>query len=551
MRKILLNKNTLTEGTNLLYEEDSIYTFLLSKAGAGIFLPQLINCKERFLTFYVEVLEEHSLPMHLLVYAQGENDPALEIRFGLLPGVRTMVCIDLNWLDARQLFPEAMPGTLKIVCHGRRICRDEISRIVLSSMETFHDVKIEIEDICLVDEYPSNADLPDVKLVDCFGQNKRKDWTGKITGLKDLKEKLEKQYADKDAGYPFEDWSAYGGWKKKKLQEGTGFFSRCKEGGKWWLTDPLGYAYFSMGPDCVGTGSDCRVDDVEKWLEWLPDQRDLAYGSMFTMSDRQGLHRKPVMFSYIQANLYKVFGTEWYEKWKDMIGGTLKKYGMNTLGNWSDPQLFGNIGIPYVTSLPEFPSTSQCIFRDFPDVFSEEYSMQAERCAQALKAKKDDAFMIGYFLRNEPMWAFVDNLSLADEVLYNPARTACKEELVSFLKNRYQKIECLNASWKSCYDGFEDLYLPQKDVSKRSEYAKQDMQEFSRQMMRAYIEIPVHACRQADPNHMILGMRWAWISNPDLVTGWENFDVFSINCYAVDPTKTYRELWIWVWISPS
>ena len=35
---------------------------------------------------------------------------------------------------------------------------------------------------------------------------------------------------------------------------------------------------------------------------------------------------------------------------------------------------------------------------------------------------------------------------------------------------------------------------------------------------------------------MILGMRWAWISDPALVSGWENFDVFSINCYAFDPT---------------
>ena len=56
-------------------------------------------------------------------------------------------------------------------------------------------------------------------------------------------------------------------------------------------------------------------------------------------------------------------------------------------------------------------------------------------------------------------------------------------------------------------------------------------------MLRAYVEIPSKACREVDPNHMILGMRWAWISDPDLATGWENFDVFSINCYAVDPTE--------------
>ena len=41
---------------------------------------------------------------------------------------------------------------------------------------------------------------------------------------------------------------------------------------------------------------------------------------------------------------------------------------------------------------------------------------------------------------------------------------------------------------------------------------------------------------------MILGMRWAWISDPDLVIAWENFDVFSINCYAVDPTDRIQRV---------
>lgn len=68
------------------------------------------------------------------------------------------------------------------------------------------------------------------------------------------------------------------------------------------------------------------------------------------------------------------------------------------------------------------------------------------------------------------------------------------------------------------------------------------MRSFSKEMLGRYVEIPSRACRQADPNHMILGMRWAWISVPDLVTGWENFDVFSINCYAVDPTDAIQNI---------
>ena len=41
---------------------------------------------------------------------------------------------------------------------------------------------------------------------------------------------------------------------------------------------------------------------------------------------------------------------------------------------------------------------------------------------------------------------------------------------------------------------------------------------------------------------MILGMRWAWISDPALASGWECFDVFSINCYAVDPTQAIQHV---------
>ena len=32
------------------------------------------------------------------------------------------------------------------------------------------------------------------------------------------------------------------------------------------------------------------------------------------------------------------------------------------------------------------------------------------------------------------------------------------------------------------------------------------------------------------------------MKNPDLVTGWENFDVFSLNCYSVDPTAAIENV---------
>ena len=242
-----------------------------------------------------------------------------------------------------------------------------------------------------------------------------------------------------------------------------------------------------------------------------------------------------LLFSYERWNLKKVFGERWYEVWQRMVVAQLKNMGMNTLGNWSDPALFGRM--PYVTSLPDFPSTRHLIFRAFPDVLSDEYRESAEICAVALADKRDDPWMIGYFLRNEPAWAFVDHLLIADEVLRDPEKTACKEGLIAFLRDRYgDDPRKLSEAWQTSIASFDDLYQPQEKASRLSEKAGADIRASSARLTEAYMRIPAEACRRADPNHMILGMRWAWISDPLLVSGWDAFDVFSINCYAVDPT---------------
>jgi len=192
--------------------------------------------------------------------------------------------------------------------------------------------------------------------------------------------------------------------------------------------------------------------------------------------------------------------------------------------------------MPYVTSLPRFPKTEKSIFRDFPDVMSPEYAKDALVCAEGLRERRDDPLMIGYFLRNEPSWAFVDNLILADEVLRTGEDSCCRRELLSFLKQTYGTVGALNGAWDTEFADWTDLEAPIRKASDLSAAAEKDLRAFSRRLLKAYVEIPVKACRAVDPHHMILGMRWAWISDPDLVTGWELFDVFSINCYAVDPT---------------
>jgi hypothetical protein len=112
-----------------------------------------------------------------------------------------------------------------------------------------------------------------------------------------------------------------------------------------------------------------------------------------------------------------------------------------------------------------------------------------------------------------------------------------REKLIEYLRDTYaNNTDDFNSAWNSHFESFDALYDNIEGAASLSDRAKEDLRKFSVLMIKAYVEIPCRECRKVDPNHMILGMRWAWISDPDLAAGWENFDVFSINCYAIDPT---------------
>ncbi len=513
---------------------------VLPPAGGGFLIPGLSTSKERWLCLEMTVYAAHAQAFEARFYAAGEDRPRVTVRFGLMPGLPVRMDLDLGWLDGHILFPGHRPGTQKVVCHGSRIAREEIVRAELTSMPSPDPVRVRFSSVTLEEAPLPPLPLPNRPLIDPFGQYTEKTWPGKIRDEAQLKDTLRRQAAQ-PGDYPVPGWTRWGGDGTRKLAEGTGFFSRTRHGGRWYLTDPSGCAFFSLGADCVAARCDARIDGLSPLLCPLPAQEDAPdlYRRMdapFGETPREG----GLLFSFERANLMRAFGKDWDEAWQRMAVNQLKRMGINTLGNWSDERLFGSM--PYVTSLPEFPSTGHRIFRDFPDVLSDEYRREAVRCAKALSARREDPWMIGYFLRNEPAWAFVDGLIIADEVLRDPSPSCCKEGLIAFLTDKYGSIDALSAAWGKPFPSFDALRTPIEKASALSPAAREDLRAFSARLTEAYMRIPAEACRAADPNHMILGMRWAWISDPLLVTGWDAFDVFSINCYAVDPTAAIENV---------
>lgn len=516
-------------------------TVVFKASGGGVTFPQIRESAMRYVVGDVEVLEKHSAAMMLRCFLPGEERERLFLRFGLLPEFKTRICLDLSLLDNRTIYTNRTPGTLKLVVHGQRTRRGEVERFELGIKSCFHDVRVRLENFYMSDEAPEDFPMPDKKIVDAFGQWKEKEWPGKIHSEEELREALA---ANEGAGaYPFPEWNRWGGDSSRRLTEGTGYFSTFKSAdGRWHLTDPDGCDYFSLGPCGTNPGDGCRVDGFEDNCDWLPGEEDAEYGGFWECGvRRRAAYMEPEHYRLLRfaaVNVKRIYKERWKEKWEEIAHHILMSAGINSQGNF--PGLCVNekgTRLPYVRELPDFPATETLIFRDFPDVLSEEYRERARRYAKKLEEWRDDPWLIGYFLRNEPEFNFVENLAVADEVLRNPARTCCRQGFLTAMREKYGTIGALNRSWGSAFEGFEAFLEPIGKCSEEYPGSAEDIREYSRYLIREYIRVPSEECRRADPNHLNLGLRWSKADNPDMMAGWEYFDVFSINCYDFDPSK--------------
>ena len=197
-------------------------------------------------------------------------------------------------------------------------------------MAAAHEIHLRLEDVRPEDTARSAAEVPDKPLIDEMGQYIPKDWPGTRKNVAEMTENILRQANGPDK-WPFGDWSKWGGCTRMKLGGGTGYFTKLKKEGRWYLLDPDGYAFYSMGPDCVTARCDGRVDGLESLLSWIPEGPELSESTLRrTMEVQRGPAK---LVSFERANLMRAFGENWQEKWQAMVVGQLKRMGMNTLGN--------------------------------------------------------------------------------------------------------------------------------------------------------------------------------------------------------------------------
>ena len=377
---------------------------------------------------------------------------------------------------------------------------------------------------------------PFFPFIDTFGQYIHSDWPGKTHSLDDLASSLAAERKELDVKPGPEGWDAYGGWKDGPTLKATGFFYPAKHEGKWWLVDPEGKLFWSHGIDCVRASDATPIDDRKGWFQDFPGD-DPRFKACWRRQGRvvRGYYqgKRPMCFSFTQANAMRKYGDDWKPKLGTMAHRRLRSWGLNTIANWSDADIYLMTPrrTPYCVAV-HFGGKplegSSGYWGKFRDVFDPSFkaALRQRMAAEAGKSAADP-WCIGYFVDNEIAWG--DEVSLAVAALTSPPDQMAKKVFLDDLKAKYADVAKLNAAWGTRHASWDALLESRKAPDKKK--ARADLTAFYTKTAETYFRTCRECVKEAAPNQLYLGCRFAWV-NPRAVAAAVKFcDVVSYNQY--------------------
>ncbi len=291
----------------------------------------------------------------------------------------------------------------------------------------------------------------------------------------------------------------YGGFAGIDLGA-TGYFHTGEHGGRWWLIDPDGHPFFSQGINHVTFAG-------------TPDQ----FGAT----------------AYQDAVTQK-YGTP--QRWADAQVGRMQQWGYNTLGAWSDADLFAGRE-PYTVLL-------DITAEDFGTGVMEdlwapawEASVHAAVAAKVTPAR-DDPYLLGYWTDNElhwgPDWRPVH---LFEEYAVRPATTPGKQAWLTFLHQRYPTFSAFAADFTTTATDWATLGDPTTVTVWTTTGGEATRAAWVHAVAERYFSFTSGAIKAADPHHLNLGPRLiAQVTGrPVLEVAAHYVDVASFNDYAIIP----------------
>jgi hypothetical protein len=361
--------------------------------------------------------------------------------------------------------------------------------------------KLEIRSVTLAKTDPGDDILEGKPIIDQFGQYTHAEWPGKAHSAADLQKAWTAEAAALTTEEPLPDRSIYGGFASTHAKA-TGFFRVQQIDGIWWLIDPDGHYFFSSGVNGTRLLATTRATGREDYFAALQPIPQPAITSATASGFSSGSAATTGhQVSFYTSNVQLRFGTDFMARWAAMTSERLALWGLNTAYT---PAL--NNAIPangpktaYVTGLRGWQTGP--LIMGMPDVYADAFPRQVAAAIQRQTAPlKNDPWLIGYFIGNEPPWPGRES-QFVDLVLKGPPGP---------MQKRFQ-----------------------------SELAKGDTPAARRALVLAafqrYLDVIDSTLKQYDPNHLNLGIRFGGTPPDYVVKMAGNFDVYTLNKYRYEP----------------
>ena len=230
--------------------------------------------------------------------------------------------------------------------------------------------------------------------------------------------------------------------------------------------------------------------------------------------------------------------------WADETLARLADWGFTMIGNACPFGLLGHKTLPHVRNIqlgqrvcrgdPDW-YIKEWKFRPcsaLPNVFHPQFAAACEwRAREQCAPFKDDPWLVGWFIDNELAWWCESRATLAtglfDAVAALPPEHSAKKELERWIS---KKSELSPEGALKPRSG----HLSREAALNGGEVDFDIKVDFLRHYARTYYEKTTAAIRKADPNHMVMGSRYAGLNGAHPVV-WEEAgrfcDIVTFNCY--------------------
>lgn len=317
-----------------------------------------------------------------------------------------------------------------------------------------------------------------------------------------------------------------------------------------------------------------RVGRSEGGIWWLlgPDGTPFHYRAMCSVNNLGGYggrRKGDPLLPHDQS-----------EHWLRII----RQWGFNGLGSWTTREFFdrGLVFTENVETFYEGPflQGEEYHHESMPDVFDARWADRVDRkCRRLCTPLRESKLLLGYFIDNERSFLMTSRpegidapvyhvgevpeqrrVIVAAEPIQNPEKLGLLQMALSldasaragaaraweFVEGRYGRdLAALSSAWGVPLTS--RLSINEMTVNGErlvSDAYLADEQEFVRLWVRRYFEVCVEAIRRHDPNHLVIGLRWAGI--PDEVVIEEEAkwsDIISLNRYRAQIVEAFAPIY--------